>query len=154
MANPTFQKLVVLPALTSPVGPTQAATLVSNMAALADCSTAYLKAVTIVSLAFELNGYSGTNYVSPVNMKQLDQDAVSLLGGISLLVNEQNQQIMRLFAAIAWAAAAAKVGSSFTSAYSDVNAILAFSPGLLELPLERLDQMIALLRYRLAVLGA
>lgn len=153
MANPLFQKLVVLPGLTSPVGPTQAATLTANMAALSDCPPAYLKTITIVSLAFELNGYSGQNYVSPSNMKQLDQDAVSLLGGISLLVNEQNQQIMLLFAAIAWAAAAAKVGSSFTSAYSDVNAILAFAPGLLGIPLERLDQMIALLRYRLAVLG-
>jgi hypothetical protein len=124
------------------------------MAALEDCSAAYLKAITIVCLAFELNAYSGANYVSPVNIKQLDQDATSLFGGFSILASEQNTTTIRIETVLAWNAAAAKVGATFTATYSDVNALLAFAPGLLELPLERLRMMISTLRYRLSVLGA
>jgi hypothetical protein len=153
MANKAFQILTVLPALTSPVTITQSKTLEADMAALGACSVPYLKAITIVCLAFELNGYTGTNYVSPVNMKQLDQDATSLFGGVELLAIEANLQYMTIVAALAWNAAAAKVGATFTATYSDVNALLAFAPGLLELPDDRLNQMIFLLRYRLSVLS-
>ena len=156
MANQIFQKLTTLSALTSPVTPAQAGSggLTSNMAALANCSVIYLKAISVVAMAFELNAYGGTNYVNPENLKQLRQDAASLFGGISLLGDEQNLQMVRIRASLDWAAAAAKVGASFTGSYSDVNAILAFDPKLLDTSLEMLDRMIFLLRYKLAVIGA
>jgi hypothetical protein len=141
------QTLVALAALSSPAVPANRATLAANMAALENLHENQLKAISIVALAYELNAGSGTNYLpAGVGFDRLAQDAAALFGGTSLLVSEQNQNMLATRTVLDWnGGKAAAAGLS-----TDVNALLAVSPGLLERSGELLTQMIFTLRYKLA----
>lgn len=121
-----------------------------NLSALNNLAVKQLKAVIVISLVYELNAYGGTNYISPMNIKQLHQDAAVLFGGYTILDEEESIQKVKVEAALAWNAAVAK-GATVTT---DVNTLIAVAPGLLEVPEQPLNLMILLLRYKLAVIGA
>lgn len=120
------------------------------LAAVDNLPVLKLKTITAICLAYELNAYGGTNYVSPKNFKQLHQDAYVLFGGWTLLDEQESWQKAKVETVIAWNAAVAKGAVVST----DINTILALFPGFLELHVQIINLMIFLLRYKLAVLGA
>jgi len=146
------QTLKQITALSTPVLHSDFTTkfLDQNLAAIANLPMLKLKEITITSLAYELNAYGGTNYISPPNFKQLNQDAEALFGGWTMLGKDEDYQRARVEAVIAWNAAVAK-GASVTT---DVNTLIGLTPGTLALNEVKANLMIFLLRYKLAVLGA
>ncbi len=144
-----FQFLTVLPTFTTSrtVAQTDESAFAANMAALFNLAPAYLKVVSIVSLAYQLNSKGGTNYISPANQTALLRDAANLFGTMPFFDNQQNQQLLLARTVCDWNA-----GYSQTSTLSrDPNVLLAVFPGLLEMPLPTLDQCILMLRVKLAV---
>ena len=122
--------------------------LTQNLAALANLSVRQLKAISVISLAYELAGYGGTNYSAPA--VQLNQDASVLFGGIELLAGEETKNKTLIQTALDWNAARFKVTTSIST---DVNTLLALYPALVDLPEDQLNRMIFTLRYKLSVLS-
>jgi hypothetical protein len=145
------QTLAALTALSTPVIHSDFTTkhLDQCLAAIDNLPIIKLKAITLASMAYELNAQGGTNYVSPANFRQLDQDAVVLFGGWTLLDQEASWQLAKAEAVFAWNEAVAS-GATLSS---NVNTLISSFPGSLEKTVNQCNLMILLLRYKLAVLG-
>ena len=149
MANQQFQFLTVLPTFNSTRGPTQTDedAFAANVAALADLPVPYLKAVSIIALAYQLKTNGGYDYITAKKLNQLVQDARTMFAAPALLADEQSQQFVAFRTVLDWNA-----GYTATSTLSrDPNVLIAVLPGLLELPIPTLDMCIFLLRLRPAV---
>ena len=149
MANKEFMFLTVLPTFTAARAITQADedAFAANVAALTACPIPYLKAISVVSLAYALRAKPGTDYITAPKMNQLIQDARSLFGALPFLVNEPNQQMVLFRTVCDWNAGY----TAATTLSRDPNVLISVFPGLLELAVPVLDQCIFMLRVKLAV---
>ena len=149
MANQQFQVLKLLPTFNSTRAPTQTDedAFAANVAALMDMPMPYLKAVSIIALAYQLKTNGGYDYITAKKLNQLVQDARTMFAAPALLSDEQSQQLVLFRTVLDW-----NGGYTATTTLStDPNVIIAVLPGLLELPIPTLDMCIFLLRLRLAV---
>ena len=148
MANPQFMFLTVLPTFTASraVAQTDESAFAANVAALTSCPIPYLKAISVVSLAYALRANSGADYITTPKMNQLIQDARNLFGVMPFLANEPNQQMVLFRTVCDWNAGY----TAATTLSRDPNVLLAVFPGLLELSIQVLDQCIFMLRVKLA----
>ena len=149
MANKQFQTLKVLPTFTSTRIPAQTDedAFAANVAALADLPVPYLKAISVISLAYQLKANGGYDYITALKLNQLVQDARTMFAAPALLADEQSQQVVLFRTVLDW-----NGGYTATTTLStDPNVLIAVMPGLLELPIPTLDMCAFMLRLRLAV---
>ena len=149
MANTQFRFLTVLPTFTASRAVAQADedAIAANISALADMSTAYLKTVSVVSLAYQLKSKGGTDYITGAKINSLLQDAANMFSTFPLYDNESNTKYAAIRTVCDWNA-----GYTQTTTLSrDPNVIVGVMPGLLEVSTPTLDSIIFMLRVKLAV---
>lgn len=140
------QNLVVLPALSSPVKLTDSNTLAANMSAMTNLGLAGLRTISILGRIYQLNAAGGKDYRT--NHAGAIQDAKILFGGISLISGQMSQNKALIEAAIDWGDGESSDAAGLSNS---VNTLLAEGRDFLELPVETLERILLMLKYRLGV---
>jgi hypothetical protein len=143
-----MQTLTILPAITLPVTPAQAATLSSNITAIANLNNQQTLALSVLSKIYKLKVvHAEVDYSA--NFTQLQTDAESLMGVFSIIdgVPSGSYFLMRVQAIMDWNAGY----TALNTLGSNVATLVTKIGQLSDLPESTLWKLYMFLLYRLAV---